>query len=181
MGRRFKSGNWLHSNYLVISYLQRFICSPSVLSGNPKKAVYRSSSNPFGNPSIRQLLTKTFQPGFSQQAQSSRPTYWRLFTSSCTQDVSGYLPWRKSITRKRRSRREPMVLFLRRSGYQAQEQGPPRLRDISAFVIERIGEELSVERTAMQAAMSPRTRRRWCRQHLNESPAQKDSTAVGTP
>jgi transcriptional regulator GlxA family with amidase domain len=73
-----------------------------------------------------------------------------------------------------------MVLFLRRSGYQAQfssalqaqEQEPPRLRDISAFVIEHLGEELPVERIAAHAAMSPRTLSRWCRQHLNESPAE---------
>lgn len=73
-----------------------------------------------------------------------------------------------------------MVLFLRRSGYQAQfstalrtqEQESPPLRDISTFVLEHLGEDLPVERIAMQAGMSPRTLSRWCRKHLDESPAE---------
>lgn len=72
-----------------------------------------------------------------------------------------------------------MVLFLRRSGHQAQfsaalrrqAQEPPRLRDISAFVVEHIHEPLPVERVAEGVGMSPRTLSRWCRTHLDESPA----------
>jgi transcriptional regulator GlxA family with amidase domain len=73
-----------------------------------------------------------------------------------------------------------LVLFLRRSGHQAQfsaalrrqEKEPPRLRDVSAFVIEHIDEALPVERIAAGACMSPRTLSRWCREHLGESPAE---------
>lgn len=73
-----------------------------------------------------------------------------------------------------------MVLFLRRSGHQAQfssepaaaEQGPSPLREISAFVLARMGEPLPVERIAGQVGMSPRTLSRWCRRHLDESPAE---------
>jgi transcriptional regulator GlxA family with amidase domain len=73
-----------------------------------------------------------------------------------------------------------MVLFLRRSGNQAQfsaalrrqEKEPPRLRDVSSFVIEHLGEPLPVERVAAGVGMSPRTFSRWCRQHLDESPAE---------
>ena len=73
-----------------------------------------------------------------------------------------------------------MVLFLRRSGNQAQfssalrrqEREPPRLRDISAFVLEHIDEPLPVERIAAEVGMSPRTLTRWCREHLDESPAE---------
>jgi transcriptional regulator GlxA family with amidase domain len=72
-----------------------------------------------------------------------------------------------------------LVLFLRRSGNQAQfsaalqrqEKEPPELRDISTFVLEHVGEALSVERLARGVAMSPRSLTRWCRQHLGESPA----------
>jgi transcriptional regulator GlxA family with amidase domain len=72
-----------------------------------------------------------------------------------------------------------LVLFLRRSGNQAQfsaalqrqEKEPPKLRDISTFVLEHVGEPLSVERLARAVAMSPRSLTRWCRQHLGESPA----------
>ena len=72
-----------------------------------------------------------------------------------------------------------LVLFLRRSGNQAQfssalrrqEKEPPRLRDIAAFVVERIDEPLPVERIARGVGMSPRTLSRWCRDHLHESPA----------
>jgi len=73
-----------------------------------------------------------------------------------------------------------MVLFLRRSGNQAQfssalerqEKEPPKLRDVSSFVLEHIGEPLPVERIARGVAMSPRTLSRWCREHLSESPAE---------
>jgi transcriptional regulator GlxA family with amidase domain len=73
-----------------------------------------------------------------------------------------------------------MVLFLRRSGHQAQfstalrrqEQEPPQLRDISTFVLEHIDEPLPVERIAAEVGMSPRTLSRWCREHLDESPAE---------
>ena len=73
-----------------------------------------------------------------------------------------------------------LVLFLRRSGNQAQfssalrrqEKEPPMLRDISAFVLEHIDEPLPVERIAGWIGMSPRTLSRSCREHLNEAPAQ---------
>jgi transcriptional regulator GlxA family with amidase domain len=73
-----------------------------------------------------------------------------------------------------------MVLFLRRSGHQAQfsstlrpqERESPRLRDISTFVIKHIDERLPVERIAAQVGMSPRTLSRWCRKNLEESPAE---------
>jgi len=73
-----------------------------------------------------------------------------------------------------------MVLFLRRSGQQAQfsatlrrqENEPPKLRDISAFVLEHIDEPLPVERIAAKVGMSQRTLNRWCREHLRESPAE---------
>ena len=73
-----------------------------------------------------------------------------------------------------------LVLFLRRSGHQAQfsaalrrqEKEPPRLRDISAFVLEHIDEPLPVERIAAGVGMSPRSLSRWCREHLGESPAE---------
>jgi transcriptional regulator GlxA family with amidase domain len=73
-----------------------------------------------------------------------------------------------------------LVLFLRRSGHQAQfssalrrqEKEPPRLRDISAFVLEHIDQALPVNRIAAGVGMSPRTLSRWCREHLGESPAE---------
>ncbi len=73
-----------------------------------------------------------------------------------------------------------MVLFLRRSGHQAQfssalrrqEQAPERLRDLSAFVLDHLDEPLPVERLAAEVGMSPRTLGRWCREHLEESPAE---------
>lgn len=73
-----------------------------------------------------------------------------------------------------------MVLFLRRTGHQAQFSSEPArersepspLREISAFVLARIGEPLPVERIAEQVGMSPRTLSRWCRKHLDESPAE---------
>jgi transcriptional regulator GlxA family with amidase domain len=73
-----------------------------------------------------------------------------------------------------------MVLFLRRSGHQAQfsseaavtEQGPSVLQEISAFVLAHLSGQLPVERIAEQVGMSPRTLSRWCRRHLDESPAE---------
>jgi transcriptional regulator GlxA family with amidase domain len=73
-----------------------------------------------------------------------------------------------------------LVLFLRRSGRQAQfsstlrrqENAPSELRDISTFVLEHLDEPLSVDRIAEEVAMSPRTLTRWCRTHLAESPAE---------
>ncbi len=73
-----------------------------------------------------------------------------------------------------------LVLFLRRSGNQAQfsstlqrqEKEPPRLRDISTFVLEHIDEALPVQRIAEGVGMSVRTLSRWCREHLDESPAE---------
>src|SRR5690606_13911766 len=72
-----------------------------------------------------------------------------------------------------------LVLFLRRSGSQAQfsstlqrqEKEPARLRDISSFVCEHLDEPLPVERIAEAVAMSVRSLTRWCRDHLGESPA----------
>ena len=73
-----------------------------------------------------------------------------------------------------------LVLFLRRSGSQAQfsaalrrqEQEPAKLRDISAFVLEHLDQALPVERIAKGTGMSARTLSRWCREHLDESPAE---------
>jgi transcriptional regulator GlxA family with amidase domain len=73
-----------------------------------------------------------------------------------------------------------LVLFLRRSGKQAQfssalqrqAKEPPRLRDISTFVLEHLEQPLPVARIAAGIGMSSRTLSRWCREHLNESPAE---------
>ena len=73
-----------------------------------------------------------------------------------------------------------LVLFLRRSGNQAQfssalqrqEKEPPKLRDISSFVLEHVDEALPVDRLAAGIGMSPRTLSRWCREHFDESPAE---------
>lgn len=73
-----------------------------------------------------------------------------------------------------------LVLFLRRSGNQAQfsaaleRQGkePGRLRDIATFVLEHVDKPLAVERLARAAGMSPRSLTRWCREELDESPAE---------
>jgi transcriptional regulator GlxA family with amidase domain len=73
-----------------------------------------------------------------------------------------------------------LVLFLRRSGNQAQfssalqrqEKEPPRLRDLSTFVLEHIDEPLPVPKLALGIGMSPRSLTRWCREHLDESPAE---------
>jgi transcriptional regulator GlxA family with amidase domain len=73
-----------------------------------------------------------------------------------------------------------MVLFLRRSGNQAQfssalrrqEEEPLKLRDVSAFVLDHLDQSLPVERIAAGIGMSARTLSRWCREHLAESPAE---------
>ena len=73
-----------------------------------------------------------------------------------------------------------LVLFLRRSGNQAQfsaalqrqEKEPPRSRDIASFVLEHVDEPLPVNRVAAGIGMSPRTLSRWCREHFDESPAE---------
>jgi transcriptional regulator GlxA family with amidase domain len=73
-----------------------------------------------------------------------------------------------------------LVLFLRRSGNQAQfssalqrqEKEPPKLRDIAGFVLEHVDEALPVDRLAAAIGMSPRTLSRWCREHFDESPAE---------
>jgi transcriptional regulator GlxA family with amidase domain len=73
-----------------------------------------------------------------------------------------------------------MVLFLRRSGNQSQfssalkrqEKEPPKLRDVSTFVLEHVDEALPVDRIAAGIGMSPRTLSRWCREHFDESPAE---------
>jgi transcriptional regulator GlxA family with amidase domain len=73
-----------------------------------------------------------------------------------------------------------LVLFLRRSGNQAQfsgalqrqEKEPRKLRDVSTFVLDHVDEPLPVERLAAGVGMSPRTFTRWCRAHLDESPAE---------
>jgi transcriptional regulator GlxA family with amidase domain len=73
-----------------------------------------------------------------------------------------------------------LVLFLRRSGHQAQFSGalrrqeaePARLRDLIAFVLEHVDEPLPLERLAGAVGTSPRSLTRWCRLTLDESPAQ---------
>jgi len=73
-----------------------------------------------------------------------------------------------------------MVLFLRRSGHQAQfssalqrqKQQPPRQSDLAGYVVEHLPEPLSVTRLAAAAGMSSRSLARWCRTQLGESPAQ---------
>jgi transcriptional regulator GlxA family with amidase domain len=72
-----------------------------------------------------------------------------------------------------------LVLFLRRSGGQAQfsqmlkrqEEEPTRLRDLSAFILEHLNEPLSLEELARSVSMSLRTLTRWCRREIGESPA----------
>jgi len=73
-----------------------------------------------------------------------------------------------------------MVLFLRRSGKQAQfsaalarqAKEPSRLNDLDRFVLEHLDEALPVTRLAEGLGMSVRTLTRWCREHLGESPAE---------
>ena len=72
-----------------------------------------------------------------------------------------------------------MVLFLRRSGKQAQfssalarqEKEPARLSELDTFVLEHLDEQLPVTRLAQGLGMSVRTLTRWCQEHLHESPA----------
>jgi transcriptional regulator GlxA family with amidase domain len=73
-----------------------------------------------------------------------------------------------------------LVLFLRRSGNQAQfsatlqrqQREPPAAQGIATFVLEHLEEPLSVAQIAKGVGMSPRTLSRWCRAHLGESPAE---------
>ena len=73
-----------------------------------------------------------------------------------------------------------MVLFLRRSGKQAQfscalerqAREPARLSDLDGFVLDHLEQELPVSRLASGLGMSVRTLTRWCRTHLRESPAE---------
>lgn len=73
-----------------------------------------------------------------------------------------------------------MVLFLRRSGKQAQfssslqrqEKEPARLSELDSFVLEHLHQALPVTRLAAGLGMSVRTLTRWCRSHLDESPAE---------
>ena len=73
-----------------------------------------------------------------------------------------------------------LVLFLRRSGNQAQfsqalqrqETEPAQLREIATFVLEHVDEAMPVDRLAAGLGMSPRTLSRWCRANFNESPAE---------
>ncbi|HWA78064.1 MAG TPA: GlxA family transcriptional regulator [Polyangiaceae bacterium] len=73
-----------------------------------------------------------------------------------------------------------MVLYLRRSGKQAQfssalarqAKEPARLSDLDGFVLEHLDESLPVSRLARGLGMSVRTLSRWCRKHLDESPAE---------
>lgn len=73
-----------------------------------------------------------------------------------------------------------LVLFLRRSGNQAQfsvalerqQKLPDEHHDLTAFVIEHIDEPLPVERLARALGKSPRSLSRWCRAQLGESPAE---------
>lgn len=73
-----------------------------------------------------------------------------------------------------------LVLFLRRSGNQAQfssalrrqTKTPTRLHDLSSYVLDHLDEPLPVERIAHAVGMSPRSLTRWCRAQLGESPAE---------
>ncbi|MES1189328.1 MAG: GlxA family transcriptional regulator [Myxococcales bacterium] len=73
-----------------------------------------------------------------------------------------------------------MVLFLRRSGKQAQfssalqrqAREPGRLSELDGFVLEHLAESLPVARLAAGLGMSVRSLTRWCRSHLDESPAE---------
>lgn len=72
-----------------------------------------------------------------------------------------------------------LVLFLRRSGGQAQfsqmlrrqEEEPARLRDLSAFILEHLDDPLRLEDLADHVGMSLRTLTRWCQQEFGTSPA----------
>jgi transcriptional regulator GlxA family with amidase domain len=72
-----------------------------------------------------------------------------------------------------------LVLFLRRSGNQAQFSEalksqtlePNGLRDVTRFVLEHLHEPLTIERIALGVGTSARSLRRHCRQDLGEPPA----------
>jgi transcriptional regulator GlxA family with amidase domain len=72
-----------------------------------------------------------------------------------------------------------LVLFLRRSGNQAQFSEalksqtlePNGLRDVTRFVLEHLHEPLTIERIALGVGTSARSLRRHCRQELGEPPA----------
>ena len=72
-----------------------------------------------------------------------------------------------------------LVLFLRRSGHQAQfsqtlkrqEREPAQLRDLTAFVLEHLNEPLPVGELAATVGMSVRSLARWCKRELGLSPA----------
>jgi transcriptional regulator GlxA family with amidase domain len=72
-----------------------------------------------------------------------------------------------------------LVLFLRRSGGQAQfshalkrqEQESERLRDLMAFIVGHLDEPLSIERLGQEVGMSPRTLTRWCEKEFGATPA----------
>lgn len=73
-----------------------------------------------------------------------------------------------------------MVLFLRRTGQQAQFSSPmdseetddSPLAKIAVFVLAHLDARISVEDLAAHVGMSSRTLSRWCGKHLGESPAQ---------
>ncbi|HEY5959027.1 MAG TPA: GlxA family transcriptional regulator [Polyangiaceae bacterium] len=73
-----------------------------------------------------------------------------------------------------------LVLFLRRSGNQAQfssalarqQREPSRLHEVAAFVLEHLEEPLSVQCLAKGLGMSVRTLSRFCRERFDESPAE---------
>jgi transcriptional regulator GlxA family with amidase domain len=72
-----------------------------------------------------------------------------------------------------------LVLFLRRSGQQAQfsqmlarqEREPARLQGLSALIAERLDKSLNVEELAEEAGMSARTLTRLCAREFGEPPA----------
>jgi transcriptional regulator GlxA family with amidase domain len=72
-----------------------------------------------------------------------------------------------------------LVLFLRRSGQQAQfsmalerqEREATHMRGLSAVVVEHLAEPLSVERLAELVGMGARSLSRWCERELGETPA----------
>ena len=72
-----------------------------------------------------------------------------------------------------------LVLFLRRSGNQAQFSEALKtqmleqtsVRDVTRFVLEHLHEPLTVERIAHGVGTSARSLARHCRQELNEAPA----------
>jgi transcriptional regulator GlxA family with amidase domain len=72
-----------------------------------------------------------------------------------------------------------LVLFLRRSGGQAQfshmlkrqERETTRLRELPTLILEHLDRPLSVEQLAAGVGMSPRSLSRWCERELGESPA----------